>query len=367
MEALQSSSPTRRRLGVALVVALAAWIAIAVAHAPHLLTDHLRADQVPHSAGLVLHSWAQTFLTPVFWVFLALVLVLERRVPARPNEGTLSVGAAQDLVWFILFAVFELTVVRSYYVLLGAVGTQYFGGPIVDLTSSLGSAGAIAFTFVVIDLLLWLSHYTRHRVPTLWRFHVIHHSQRSLNIFTDSRTHFGEAVVTATIVFVPAVLLGLRLEHVIVLATAMIFYQRFFHANIRTNLGPLRYVLVTPQSHRIHHSIDPAHHDTNFGVILSVWDRMFRTGHADVTTYPATGLADEDVPVETSASPGALIGTYVRQLAYPLKPARRYDDRSAEPTALPTRRSPTRTASRAPLARSAEFAISRHRRGSATG
>jgi len=76
------------------------------------------------------------------------------------------------------------------------------------------------------------------------------------------------------------------------------WHARFYHSNIRTNLGPLRYVLVTPQSHRIHHSVDPGHRNRNYGAMLSVWDHLFRTQHDDCDTYPPTGLSDQDHPAE---------------------------------------------------------------------
>ena len=121
------------------------------------------------------------------------------------------------------------------------------------------------------------------------------------------------------LVFIPSALLGLHVTEAVAIATASLFYQRFFHANIRTDLGPLRYVLVTPQSHRIHHSSAAEYHDANFGTIFSVWDRMFGTQHPSHREYPPAGLANRAVPVETSANPTALMRTYGRQLAYPFQ------------------------------------------------
>jgi sterol desaturase/sphingolipid hydroxylase (fatty acid hydroxylase superfamily) len=71
----------------------------------------------------------------------------------------------------------------------------------------------------------------------------------------------------------------------------LLWHARLYHANVRTNLGVLRYVVVTPQSHRVHHSVEARHHDKNFGAFLSVWDRLFKTHYiGDDDEYPATGL-----------------------------------------------------------------------------
>ena len=138
-------------------------------------------------------------------------------------------------------------------------------------------------------------------------------------MFTDSRVHFVEPIIASTVVFIPAALLGLPAPTAAIIVTASLFYERFFHANIRTNLGPLRYVLVTPQSHRMHHSRRPEDYDTNFATVFSIWDRLFRTQHASHDTYPETGLPEATVPVTRSVRPHVLLATYARQLAYPFR------------------------------------------------
>ena len=93
------------------------------------------------------------------------------------------------------------------------------------------------------------------------------------------------------------------------------WHTRFCHANVRTNLGVLRWVLVTPQSHRVHHSLDPAHRDKNFGVTFSLWDHLFGTQHRDYDVYPECGIDDHDFPFEQEGrGPLAAIAA---QLVYP--------------------------------------------------
>ena len=100
-------------------------------------------------------------------------------------------------------------------------------------------------------------------------------------------------------------------------------YEVFTHSNIRTNLGFLKYVLVTPQSHRVHHSSRPEHQDKNFGTMFSIWDFIFGTQCLDFDVYPETGVRDRNVPLsmQTSLSGTAMI--FSKQLVYPLQSMRK--------------------------------------------
>ena len=312
----------RSRWAAAGLAVVAGLVVGAVLRSPAILTSHFRNDQLSHSAGLVLRSWSAAFVTPWFWAFLIAIAVLERLFPARRGDGMFTVGAAQDLVWFVCFAGFQMTVVRCYYALLAGADQSFLRGIALRPALYIGAAGTAVFVFVLSDFLSWVSHYVRHFVPAFWHFHEIHHSQQSMNVFTDSRVHFVEPIIAGTITFVPSALLGLGPKQAVALTTVSLFYERFFHSNIRTNLGPLRYILVTPQSHRLHHSSRPEDYDSNFATIFSVWDRIFRTQNRAAHVYPPTGLTGSAVPMETSSRPGALLTTYVRQLAYPFRAVR---------------------------------------------
>ena len=93
----------------------------------------------------------------------------------------------------------------------------------------------------------------------------------------------------------------------------------YIHADLRTNMGPLKYVLVTPQNHRLHHTIEPSLIDRNFGERLTVWDWMFGTLHTDFDTYTATGVKGWEMIEETSAAPFALLTAWLRQFLFPFR------------------------------------------------
>jgi sterol desaturase/sphingolipid hydroxylase (fatty acid hydroxylase superfamily) len=152
---------------------------------------------------------------------------------------------------------------------------------------------AIPLTILVFDFAIWAQHLITHKVPLLWRFHRVHHADRDIDVTTAIRFHpveiaFSMLLKIGLVYLLGPPALGIILFEIILNGTAM-----FNHANIRLPLridAALRRVLVTPDMHRVHHSVDRAEHDSNYGFALSVWDRIFgtyiaqpRDGHDDMT------------------------------------------------------------------------------------
>jgi len=289
-------------------------------------------SRVERNVVRVGEAWRDGLLDWRLWTVLAVCLALERLRPAR--RATSPRAYAEDVLWWFLFTACLVTFVRFYLALLGEVHEHVLGGIHVDLAATLGTGGAGVVAFVVGDALAWGHHYIRHRVPALWAFHAVHHSQRSLNAFTDSRVHVVEVIVAETLLFLPAFLLGLPAATIAALGAAQVAYSRFYHSNIRTNLGPLRYVLVTPQSHRVHHSAAPEHRDRNFAVTFSVWDRLFGTAYKGCDAYPATGVEDPRFPVAVGSGFTGLARTFVAQQLHPFKTVLRSSRGSARVAGL---------------------------------
>lgn len=151
----------------------------------------------------------------------------------------------------------------------------------------------ITLAIVVFDFAIWFQHLITHKIPLLWRLHRVHHSDRDLDVTTAIRFHPLEIALSMIIKIGLVYALGPA-------AIAIIFFEiilngtaMFNHANIRIP-DPLermvRLVLVTPDMHRVHHSVDRSEHDSNYGFALSIWDRLFGTyiaqpklGHDDMT------------------------------------------------------------------------------------
>ena len=262
-----------------------------------------------------------TTFSPWYWAFVVSLTIIQWFWPARRDERTFSVDMAVDAVWFVMGNVMHFTIVVAT---LGAVTVAYkemLGTWSLNLEHVFGFWGLAVFAFVLTDLLAWITHWCHHKVPTLWRFHAVHHSQRRLNALSDNRTHLGEVVVASLIVFVPSQLLGLNASAARGLAFLGLYYSAMLHSNVRTNFGPLRLVFMGPQPHRVHHSILPHHYETNFGTVFSWWDYIAGTIYRGYDEYPPTGVHYDDFPLRERGdrSPSRWLVIFYRQLAYPFR------------------------------------------------
>ena len=119
-----------------------------------------------------------------------------------------------------------------------------------------------------------------HKVPFLWRFHRVHHADTGFDVTTGVRFHPGEIIFSMFYKLILVLLLGPSAAAVLMFEVLLSSSSLFTHANARMprNIDILlRWFIVTPDMHRIHHSSDRIEHDTNFGFALSIWDHMFRT------------------------------------------------------------------------------------------
>lgn len=139
---------------------------------------------------------------------------------------------------------------------------------------------AVLLTMLIFDFAIWAQHLVTHKIPLLWRIHRVHHADRDIDVTTAIRFHPVEIALSmllkiGLVYLLGPPALGIILFEIILNGTAM-----FNHANIRLPLWLdtiLRRVLVTPDMHRVHHSIHRHEHDSNYGFALSIWDRLFGT------------------------------------------------------------------------------------------
>jgi len=155
--------------------------------------------------------------------------------------------------------------------------------------------------FLVLDLAIWYQHVLFHKIPWLWRLHSVHHADRDLDASSGIRFHPLEFLVSMVykcgivLLLGPAVLLVVIFE-IVLNATAI-----FNHANLALPIWldkPLRKIIVTPDMHRVHHSIILSESQKNYGFNFSVWDRLFRTYQAD----PVKGQIGMTLGLETAQS-----------------------------------------------------------------
>jgi sterol desaturase/sphingolipid hydroxylase (fatty acid hydroxylase superfamily) len=152
----------------------------------------------------------------------------------------------------------------------------------VDLYGRLGlnSFWRVAATILILDLVMYLWHRINHKVPFLWRFHRVHHSDPHLDVSTASRFHFGEMTMSAVINYALMLSLGASIGEVRVFKLVFVFMTQLTHSNVRL-WPPLENivwsVLVSPSMHRVHHSDIREQTDSNYGTVFSFWDRLFAT------------------------------------------------------------------------------------------
>jgi sterol desaturase/sphingolipid hydroxylase (fatty acid hydroxylase superfamily) len=257
------------------------------------------------------------FSYKVLLLGLAPSLLLSRWWPAKAEEPLLSAALLFDYLTPIFKGIFLSGIVIASTAALDSFYETYLPAIDTGLLDGQPFALQVVGAFLIGDFMHYVSHWTRHKVPWLWHFHTIHHSQRHLNPATTHRTHPIDVALNAAIRALPMAVVGGSYP---AWATFLIFnnfWGYFIHSNIRTNLGILGHVLVSPQYHRIHHSLDPEHRDRNFGERLPIWDYLFGTMATDRHIYPETGVVGCEPLEETSANPVRLFAVWVRQLLYP--------------------------------------------------
>jgi sterol desaturase/sphingolipid hydroxylase (fatty acid hydroxylase superfamily) len=143
---------------------------------------------------------------------------------------------------------------------------------------------------VVLDLAVYLQHVTFHALPLLWRVHMVHHADLDLDVTTGTRFHPVELVLSMGFKFGVVAALGPPASAVLVFEALLNATAMFSHGNVSLPPGLdrlLRWIVVTPDMHRVHHSVDLQESNSNFGFNLPWWDRLFGT----YRDQPAAGHA----------------------------------------------------------------------------
>jgi sterol desaturase/sphingolipid hydroxylase (fatty acid hydroxylase superfamily) len=186
---------------------------------------------------------------------------------------------------FVGRLVFQLSAVS-----LAILGEEHGWGIFNYLRVNSVTAGVISI--VLLDLAIYLQHLIFHKVRIFWFIHGIHHTDLDIDVTTGARFHPVEIVLSMLIKMGIIVLMGIPAWSFLVFEILLNGTSMFNHSNIRINTKVdrfLRLLLVTPDMHRVHHSVIIREHDSNFGFNLPWWDRLFGTykdqptaGHTDM-------------------------------------------------------------------------------------
>jgi sterol desaturase/sphingolipid hydroxylase (fatty acid hydroxylase superfamily) len=176
----------------------------------------------------------------------------------------------------------------------------------------------LPLSIMMFDWAIWLQHLITHKVHFLWRLHRVHHSDIDFDVTTGIRFHPLEILLSLIYKAAFILLLGLPAWIVFVCEVILNAMAVFSHANLRIIPGVeriLRVLIVTPDMHRIHHSIQPHETDSNYGNFLSIWDRLFNTYRSE----PLGGQQQMEIGLEYSQNekptqlPWSLLNPFLRQ------------------------------------------------------
>jgi sterol desaturase/sphingolipid hydroxylase (fatty acid hydroxylase superfamily) len=140
--------------------------------------------------------------------------------------------------------------------------------------------------FVCVDFASYCHHRLKHSINIFWNMHVIHHSSEEFNLACALRQSITNNLGIGILFLIPAALLGVPHQIIIILGPLHLFGQFWYHTRHIGKLGWLEYILVTPSQHRVHHAINKEYIDKNLAAIFCVWDRAFGTFQEELDDVP---------------------------------------------------------------------------------
>jgi len=226
-------------------------------------------------------------------VVLAVIFIPLERLCALHPRRVLRPGWRTDLV---------------HYLVNGAALRVFVPGPLRTAVGASPGWVQISAGLAIAMVGGYAGHRAAHEVPLLWRFHRVHHSVREMDWLAANHLHPVDEIFGRSVAVLPLYALGfgrVSLGAFIVLLTVQAI---FIHANVRIRLGPLRWVIATPQFHHWHHAREPQAYNTNFAGEFPVLDALFGTLYLPADRWPAQYGIDDTEPAG-----------YLRQLAWPLR------------------------------------------------
>lgn len=209
---------------------------------------------------------------------IVLFWVLEGVVPLVPFSYNKVKHAGINLFFTLTTAIIGfglawLLLSASTYVSENGFGLLY----LVDLPLW----GQIVLGVLLLDLIgAYFIHWLEHRVKWMWQFHLVHHSDTTVDVTTGLRHHPGETVFRIFFTIIAVVIVGAPIGIVMLYQSLSVLFAHITHANINMPAGidrALSYIFVTPNMHKVHHHYTQPLTDTNYGNIFSIWDRVFNT------------------------------------------------------------------------------------------
>ena len=251
------------------------------------MTETLLANEPAIRLGFFLGIFA----TMIVW---EIVLPRRRRATSRWVRWPSNLGVV------VLNTVLIRLLIPTAAVALALIGAERGWGLMHLLALPTGLA--IVLSVVILDLTIYLQHVMFHAVPALWRLHRMHHADLDIDVTTGARFHPIEILLSMAIKLAVVAALGPPAVAVLIFEVVLNATAMFNHGNVRI-AAPidrvLRWFVVTPDMHRVHHSIVPRETNSNFGFNLPWWDRLLGTYRA----APAAGHQDMTIGIAQFRTP----------------------------------------------------------------
>ncbi len=241
-----------------------------------------------------------------------------RESKIRHDFTNMGLGLFNGIVTSVVFAATAL------YVTEGAREAQFGLLHWIELAP----LAELALAVLIFDLWQYTWHRLNHRVPLLWRFHAVHHSDREMDASSGFRFHTGEIILSSIARLAVLPVLGLTIQQLLVYESITLPIVLFHHSNIRLSGATdraLRWLIVTPWMHWVHHSDYQPETDSNYSSLFSVWDRIF--GSFKLRSDPSTITLGLD-----SAEDRKDWATLAGILAMPFRRKRTGEDQRSDPT-----------------------------------
>lgn len=231
--------------------------------------DYMDSYLLQHEPWIRIGAFSMVFVAMAAWEAVAprRLLAHPRRLRWPANLGIVALNSV------LLRLVLPVTTIGF------SVVAQERGWGLLNQLS-ISPAVALVFAVVALDFIIYMQHVMFHAVPALWRLHRMHHTDLDFDVTTGARFHPVEIMLSAGVKLAAVAVLGpsplaVLLFEVLLNATSM-----FNHGNVRLPIAidrVLRLFVVTPDMHRVHHSVFPHETNRNFGFNLPWWDRLFGT------------------------------------------------------------------------------------------
>jgi sterol desaturase/sphingolipid hydroxylase (fatty acid hydroxylase superfamily) len=210
---------------------------------------------------------------------LLLFWIIEGAIPLIPMQykrgkmGHAGVNFVFTLIHLVIHTLLAIVIVLlSDWCLHNRFGLVYW--------TNAGVLMSVVIGVLALDFSSWLVHFVMHKSRLLWRFHLIHHSDNSVDVTTGLRHHPGDSVLRGVAFILLIFISGAPMYSVMIYQTLVVVSTAFTHANIslpRRLDTALSYIIVSPNMHKVHHHWKQPYTDSNYGAVFSFWDRLLGT------------------------------------------------------------------------------------------